>query len=105
MIEITDGFTSICAGSDPVSPVTGGHRPTGARVTVDFCRETALADGQPVRARYEFGDGQLHTATGIATPTRVAMPWGRPAVFHYRLSHWIEPAELVAIELPTRQPG
>jgi hypothetical protein len=74
----------------------GLRRPTGARVTVDFCRESSLATGQTVRAHYEFsGDGQLRTATGIATPTRVAVHWGRPVAFHYRLSHWIEPAALM----------
>jgi hypothetical protein len=96
MIEITQGFTSICAGSDRVLPDKGPRRPTGARVTVDFCRESALPTGQTVRAHYEFaGDGQVRTATGIATPTRVAVRWGQPVVFHYRLSHWIEPAELM----------
>ena len=96
MIEITQGFTSICAGSDRVLPGMGLRRPTGARVTVDFCRESSLATGQTVRAHYEFaGDGQLRTAIGVATPTRVAARWGRPIVFHYRVSHWIEPAALM----------
>ena len=63
MIEITQGFTSIRAGSDRVLPGKGLRRATGARVTVDFCRESSLAAGQTVRAHYELsGDGQLRTA-------------------------------------------
>jgi len=96
MIEITHGFTKISAGSDPISPETVARPPTGARVTVDFCRETALPCGQAVRAHYEFAsDGVLRTATGIAVPTRVAVHWDRPVTFHYRVSHWIEPAAVM----------
>ena len=92
MIEITEGFTSICAGADPISPPMATPRPTGARVTLEFCRDEPLALGQRVEAHYEFaGDGRLRTATGIAMPTRVVAHAGSAVVFHYRLSHWIEP--------------
>jgi hypothetical protein len=92
MIEITDGFTSICAGVNSISPSMATPRPTGARVTLEFCRVEPLASGQRVEAHYEFaGDGRLRTATGIATPTRVVVHPGSAVTFHYRLSHWIEP--------------
>jgi hypothetical protein len=105
MIEITAGITSISAGSDRVLSAGGARPPTGARVTVDFCRDTALEAGQVVLAQYEFaGDGHMRTAIGIATLTRTTVRSGRPAVFHYRFSHWIEPAALLATRLRGESP-
>jgi hypothetical protein len=91
MIEIISGFTSISAGTDPILP-PGARQPTGARVTLEFCREAALIPGEIVCARYEFsGDGRVRTATGVAKPTQTVVRSGRATVFHYRFSHWIEP--------------
>jgi len=111
MIEINDGFTSISAGADPAFPPLSpaAHRPTGARVTVDFCREVALPPGEIVCAYYDFaGNGRLRAVTGIAELTYAEVKWGCPVVFHYRLSHWIGPAELmhfVAGEVPIARPA
>jgi len=107
MIEITDRFTSITAGMDPVGvppPLDAGdsrlqrqHAPTGARVTLEFTREEALPPGQPVRVRYEFGDdGTVREAVGIAVPTHARVRWGCTVVYHYRLSHWIAPGALMS---------
>lgn len=91
MIEIINEFTAIWTGSDPISS-PGDRYPTGARVTLEFCRETALAPGETVCARYEFGgDGQMRTATGVAQHTHSVSRSGRAPVFHYRISHWIRP--------------
>jgi hypothetical protein len=108
MIEITDGFTSITAGSDAIAappwPDAADSRPqykrapTGARVTLEFSRDAPLPPGQPVRVRYEFGDGgALREVVGIAKPTHVEVRWGRALIFHYRLSHWIAPNALVPV--------
>jgi hypothetical protein len=40
----------------------------------------------------------LRTAAGIATPTRVVVHQGNTVVFHYRLSHWIEPEAVMQFE-------
>jgi len=94
MIEINNGFTSIWTGSDPIASPGLQHR-TGARVTLEFCREAALAPGETVCARYEFGgDGQVRTVTGVANPTYTVLRWGCAPVFHYRMAHWIEPDAL-----------
>jgi hypothetical protein len=107
MIDITDGFTSISAGSDSIegaaqdAPGAPGNRttprvPTGARVTVEFRRETSLAPEQLVRARYDFADdGNVREATGIAKPIRTVVRQGRAVLFYYRLSHWIAPTALM----------
>ena len=98
MIEITQGFTSITAGSDlvlpPCSPAGDARTqtrraPTGARVTLEFSRDASLPLDQPVRVRYEFGDGILREAVGIARPTHLQERRGHADVYHYRLSHWI----------------
>ncbi len=94
MIEIIDGFTSIWTGSDPISPL-GDHHPTGARVTLEFCREAALSAGEIVSARYDFGgDGRMRTTNGVAQHTHSVARWGCAPVFHYRISHWITPDAL-----------
>jgi hypothetical protein len=94
MIEIIDGFTSIWTGSDPISPL-GDHHRTGARVTLEFCREAALSPGEIVCARYDFGgDGRMRATTGVAQHTHSVARSGRAPVFHYRISHWIAPAAL-----------
>ena len=106
MIEITESFTSITAGMDPVGepPWRGrgdsreprGHPPTGARVTLEFSRDEALPPGQPVRVRYQFGSDQtVRETVGIALPTHTTVRWGRAVVFHYRLSHWLAPGALM----------
>lgn len=105
MIEITDRFTSITAGTDPVASPTGpevdssrkaGRRtPTGARVTLEFDLDLVLPPDQAVRVRYEFGDhGIQREGVGIARMTHQNARWGRAVVYHYRLSHWIRPDEL-----------
>ena len=99
MIEITDGFTRIDAGTDPVQgPARGkGRRPTGARVVLEFCREMALAADQPVTVRYDFADdGKLREGSGIATPIRTVVRWGRTVLYYYRLSYWIAAPALTA---------
>lgn len=107
MIEITDGFTSISAGSDSIEGVaqrfaraSGGacapRSATGARVTVEFRREISLAPAQVVRVRYDFaGDGNVREGTGIAKPVRTDVRCGRAVLYYYRLSHWIAPAALM----------
>jgi len=106
MIEITEVFTSITAGVDPVgeppwrgkgdSREPSRHPPTGARVTLEFSRDEALPPGQPVRVRYQFGGDQtMRETVGIAVPTHTTVRWGRAVVFHYRLSHWIAPGALM----------
>ena len=106
MLEITEGFTSITAGADCIAPPPGpdpgdsrqpGRRvPTGARITLEFSRAAALPPNQPVRVRYEFGDGGIvREVVGIAKATYVDMCWGRAVVYHYRLSYWIAAAELI----------
>jgi hypothetical protein len=107
MIEITDGFTSITLRADEVTPAAWsmvGASPsqrapraaTGARVTVEFCRDTPLPEGKPVLVRYDFADdGSVREGTGMAQPTRSVVRWGASVVYHYRLSHWIEPAALL----------
>lgn len=93
MIEITHGFTSISAGSDSIG--NSSRALTGARVFVEFARDAALAPNERVRVRYEFGgDGTILEADGIAVPTRKVVRWGRPVVFHYRMTHWIAPSAL-----------
>jgi hypothetical protein len=106
MIEITEGFTSIATAADAVTPASwsmaGSSRSrrvtraaTGARVTVEFCRDTPLPEGKPVRVRYDFADdGSVREGTGMAQSTRSEVRWGKSVVYHYRLSHWIEPAAL-----------
>jgi hypothetical protein len=107
MIKIFDGFTSISAGSDCIDAPTdeiAGNFPeidaarsaTGVRVTVEFRRESALAPGQVVTVRYDFaGDGSLREGQGIASPTHSVARWGRAVVHHYRMSHWIQPADVM----------
>jgi hypothetical protein len=97
MIEITEGFTSISAGADHVStlPAAHGRAHTGARVTMEFCRDAALAPGQKVNVNYDFaGDGTTRTTTGIPTPIRTDARYGCAVVYHYRLSHWLAPEAL-----------
>ena len=91
MIEITDGFTSISTDSDSNQPprTAEGRGPTGVRVTLAFCRETALASGEDVLARYELADAGLCTVIGTAKPTHTVVSQGKTAIYHYRMSHWI----------------
>ena len=107
MIEITDGFTSVSAGSDRIDDLAQGcsglsgdagaaRPPTGARVVVEFSREMALAAGQRVTVRFCFaGDGTLREGIGVARPIRTVVRWGRSVRYHYRVSYWIAPAELM----------
>ena len=107
MIEITDGFTSISAGSDSIEGLaqdswrdagtaSAPRFSTGARVTVEFRRETSLAPEQLVRAHYDFaGDGNVREVTGIAKPIRTVVRQRRTVLFYYRLSHWIAPSALM----------
>jgi hypothetical protein len=113
MIAITEGFTSISAGTDTIAPpgssVMGawpGRRPrriaTGVRVTLEFCRATPLLTGQPVSVRYDIaGDGRLREGAGIALPTRTDVRWGHSAVYHYRLSYWIAADAVMQFVAPT----
>jgi hypothetical protein len=97
MIEITDGFTRIDAGTDPIQGRAKGpgRSPTGARVVLEFCREMALAEDQAVMVRYDFAeDGKLREGTGFATPIRTVVRWGRTVLYHYRLSYWIAASAL-----------
>jgi hypothetical protein len=92
MIEISDGFTSISAGSDSIEALVDrtARRPTGARVTLEFRRQRALAPGQCVTVRYDFaGDGTQRQGTGIARPIQSEVRSGLAVVYHYRLSYWI----------------
>jgi len=107
MIHITDGFTSITVGTDPIAaPMAPAaddarsrcrHAPTGVRVTLTFSRDTALPPDQPVTVQYEFGDGAMRQAVGIPLPTHVETKWRRGVIFHYRLSYWIPPQALSGI--------
>jgi hypothetical protein len=97
MIEITEGFTRISAGCDSIEG-TNPRVPTGARVTVEFRRETSLGPAQEVRVRYEFaGDGQVREGTGVAKPIRKIVRWGGAVHYDYRMSHWIEPAAVMRV--------
>jgi len=107
MIEITDGFTCISAGSDRIedqaeavshwsSDSSRAHSATGARVVIEFRCNVSLAAGQWVTARYDFaGDGNLREGMGIAAHIRTVVRWGRTVQYHYRFSHWIAPSELM----------
>ena len=106
MIEITDGFTHISAGSDSIEDVpedlhASSHSsrprsPTGVRVVVEFSCKVSLAAGQSVTARYDFaGDGNLREGVGIAMPIRTDVRWGSAVLYHYRLSYWIAPSALM----------
>jgi len=107
MIEITDGFTLISAGADPIETRMDGigraaghlsgtaRTATGVRVVLEFCHELSLPLDQPVTVRYDFaGDGKLREGRGIARPIRTAMSWGRIVRYHYRVSYWIAPSEV-----------
>ena len=99
MIEITDGFTSISAGSDSIEAGAEGRSATGVRIVVEFRCEMPLAAGQPVTVRYDFaGDGNLREGTGIARPIRTVVRWGRTVQYHYRFSYWIAPSALMNFE-------
>ena len=112
MIEITDGITAISAGADRVeelmdeetharSECAGGRCPTGVRVVVEFRRDISLPAGQAVTVRYDFaGDGNFREGTGIAKSIGTVQRWGRPVVYHYRVSYWIIPAALMDFLAP-----
>ena len=99
MINITDGFTRISAGSDGVedpemacSQALAGacfpRRPTGARVTVEFQRTHSISPTQVVKVRYDFADnGDVRELVGIPIPTHTVVRQGRAVVYHYRMSH------------------
>jgi hypothetical protein len=107
MIEISDGFTSISAGSDgignleqayssPSAAARAPRRPTGARVTVEFSRTSSLSPRQAVTVRYDFtSDGNVRELIGIPKPIRTEVRHGRAVRYHYRLSHWIAASELM----------
>ena len=100
MLEISDGFTSISAGSDRIEncalEASREKAPTGARVTLEFRRERALAPAQWVRVRYDFaGNGTQRVGTGIAQQTQTIVRCGQAVVYHYRLSYWITQAALM----------
>ena len=96
MMEITEGFTSISAGSDNIEG-SARRSPTGARIVVEFRSGESLAAGQPVTVRYDFaGDGTLREGMGIARPTRTVVRWGRAVQYHYRVSYWIAPSALMS---------
>jgi hypothetical protein len=96
MMEITEGFTSISAGSDNIEG-SARRSPTGARIVVEFRSDESLAAGQPVTVRYDFaGDGALREGMGIARPTRTVVRWGRAVQYHYRVSYWIAPSALMS---------
>ena len=105
MIEITEGFTSVGAGSESIaadfpgeSGATVARRvPTGARVTAEFGRRSPLAPGEFVRVRYDFaGDGGMREGVGIAIPTRPVVRPGRAVVFCYRVSYWIKASDVMS---------
>jgi len=96
MIEITDGFTLISAGSDSIEDPAGARSPTGVRMVVEFRRHESLAAGQWVTTRYDFaGDGNLREGMGIAKPIGTVVHWGRTVQYRYRLSYWIAPTALM----------
>jgi hypothetical protein len=102
MIGITHGITSVSAGHDRLAgpdwevPHALSRTPTGARVTVEFSRETSLLPGQVVCVRYAFaGDGRLREGVGIATATRTVVRSRRIVVYHYRMSYWIPRSALM----------
>lgn len=80
MIEISERITRVTTSTDT---------PTGARVTVGFCRSVPLSPGQAVRLRYVAGNGRLQDWVEIAHPTHIVARRGHLVAFHYRLSHWI----------------
>ncbi|HEV8441965.1 MAG TPA: hypothetical protein VGQ27_00750 [Steroidobacteraceae bacterium] len=105
MIDITAGITRVTASTDsieaPFSPdadsarAPSRHAPTGVRITVEFSREAALQPDQPVRVRYELGDGgAVREVIGIAAHSWIDVRWGSAVVHHYRLSHWIAAHEV-----------
>lgn len=112
MIDITDGFTSISAGSDRIDDmaqvrsrasgdVCAPRSPTGARVVVEFRRDVSLAPESVVRVRYDFaGDGNLREGIGIAQPIRTVVRRARAVLYYYRLSYWIPASGLMP-----REPG
>ena len=104
MIEITEGFTSVGAGSESIATDYPGEpgipvarrAPTGARVTAEFGRRSPLAPGELVRVRYDFaGDGGMREGVGIAIPTRPVVRCGRAVVFCYRVSYWIKASDIM----------
>jgi len=107
MIEITDGFVRIGAGFDSIPELSEdpscasavscpARSPTGARITVEFRREAALAPQERVRVRYDFaGDGKIRECVGIARPIGTDVRWGRTVRFYYRVSDWIVPSALM----------
>jgi hypothetical protein len=115
MIEITDGFTSISAGTDSIeglehayAPLPGAgyaaRRPTGARVMVEFRRTSSLSPTQAVMVRYDFAaDGTVRRFSGIPQHTRTVVRRGRAVLYHYRLSHWIAASELMDFSGETRR--
>jgi hypothetical protein len=55
---------------------------------------------QLVRVRYDFaGDGTLREGSGIAEPIQTVVRWGCTVVYHYRMSYWVPPAELMEFVL------
>lgn len=103
MIEITEGLTSVSVRPDEFFPAQRKRPHTGARVSVEFSRASALEPGQCVCVRYDFsGNGHVRSAIGSPQLTRVEVRWGCAVLFNYRLTHWIEPRDLFVTASPER---
>lgn len=111
MIDVTDGFTGIAVTPDEILYLnTSGfentpsqersskcRHPSGARVTVEFCRATPLSPDGEVRLYYDFAEnGRLREIVGTPRLTHTTTPLdqSRPT-YHYRMSHWITASSLM----------
>lgn len=105
MIDIADGITSIEVGPDEIPHLVENalvnlasqehppafRHPTGARVTVEFARNTLIPPKSEVRLYYDIAEnGGLRVIVGVPLLTHTAVRQGcRGLAYCYRLSHWI----------------
>lgn len=123
MIDIADGITSIEVGPDEIPHLVENalvnsasqehppafRHPTGARVTVEFARNTLIPPKSEVRLYYDIAEnGGLRVIVGVPLLTHTTVRQGyRGLAYCYRLSHWIAatsvmwfiPAECAAARL------
>ena len=101
MIEISEDFTDITIGQDPLGasqwrdPLTCARVATGARVTLCFLRRQPLPAQTAVILRYDLaGNGCEREVSGIPRLSHTVME-GDATIYHYRLAYWLPPHALM----------
>ena len=96
MIDVSDGFTEICVGTDALAgpwrdPLTSARVPTGAQVKLGFQRRFPLPPHTAVCVRYDLAEnGCVREVKGVPRLQDTVMS-GEEIFYLYSLTYWVPP--------------